>query len=348
MPYSIETQVYSPREIARAAGVTEDDIVAALGGRDDYVGHADAVAVAWRLRAAGRHLVAADGAGRPETLFASLAAPARLRPSRIPFAVSSTIHAGVLSVAVLVTTFGVAPTAMVPVEPIAHEPVHLVFLNLPGPGGGGGGGGRREPTPPPKAQRAGRAPISSPVPERETPAPLVPEPAPPPPLVAERFPTVVAPVIAAPADTQDLSGVLEEVPATAPSHGPGTQDGTGTGAGAGVGAGDGSGIGPGSGGGTGGGPYRPGSGITPPRLLREVKATYTEEARRASIMGDVVLEIVVRRDGSVGDLSIRRGLGAGLDERAIQAVRQWRFAPATRQGQPVDVVVEVAVEFTLR
>jgi protein TonB len=115
-----------------------------------------------------------------------------------------------------------------------------------------------------------------------------------------------------------------------------------------VGPGDGSGIGPGSGGGTGGGPYRPGSGITPPRLLREVKAEYTEEARQRSISGDVLLEIVVRRDGSVGDVRVLQGLGGGLNDRAVRAVRQWRFAPAERLGAAVDVIVEVAVEFTLR
>ena len=86
----------------------------------------------------------------------------------------------------------------------------------------------------------------------------------------------------------------------------------------------------------------------PPRLLREVKADYTEQARRAGITGDVVLEIVVRRDGSVGDVRVLKGLGGGLNDRAVQAVRQWRFAPATRLGSPVDVVVEVAVEFKLR
>ena len=64
--------------------------------------------------------------------------------------------------------------------------------------------------------------------------------------------------------------------------------------------------------------------------------------------GEVELEIVVRRDGSVGDVKILRGLGGGLNERAVQAVRQWRFAPAQRQGAVVDVVVEVAVEFRLR
>ena len=60
------------------------------------------------------------------------------------------------------------------------------------------------------------------------------------------------------------------------------------------------------------------------------------------------MEIVIRRDGSVGDVTILRGLGAGLDQRAVNAVKQWRFSPARRKGEPVDVIVEVAVEFTLR
>ena len=60
------------------------------------------------------------------------------------------------------------------------------------------------------------------------------------------------------------------------------------------------------------------------------------------------MEIVVRRDGSVGDVKVLHGLGSGLDERATQAVHQWRFAPAQRQGTPVDVIVEVSVEFRLR
>ena len=154
--------------------------------------------------------------------------------------------------------------------------------------------------------------------------------------------------MAAPANARSRVGVVEESSADASSHGPGSNGGAGTGAGTGVGAGDGSGIGPGSGGGTGGGPYRPGSGIEPPRLLHEVRADYTEEARQRAIAGDVVLEIVVRRDGSVGDLKILQGLGGGLNDRAVQAVRQWRFAPAQRLGVAVDVIVEVAVEFKLR
>jgi TonB family protein len=147
----------------------------------------------------------------------------------------------------------------------------------------------------------------------------------------------------------DRVGVPVEIAPVVPeSHGPGTGNGAGTGQGTGLGEGQGSGIGPGSGGGTGGGPYRPGSGITPPKLLREVRPDYTEDGRRRNIEGDVVLEIVVRRDGGVGDVKLLQGLGAGLDQRAVEAVRQWRFSPAQRQGVPVDVIVEVAVEFKLR
>ena len=152
----------------------------------------------------------------------------------------------------------------------------------------------------------------------------------------------------APADAQNRVGVLEQAMAQNDSHGSGAGGGAGTGSGTGLGSGDGPGVGPGSGGGTGGGPYRPGSGIVPPRLLREVKADYTEEARQRGISGEVVLEIVVRHDGSVGDVKMLQGLGFGLNERAVQAVRQWRFTAAQRLGTPVDVIVEVAVEFKLR
>lgn len=159
----------------------------------------------------------------------------------------------------------------------------------------------------------------------------------------------MAPVVPVAADARNQEGLMNETPEDAPpSQGPGSGGGTGSGHGTGIGEGDGSGIGPGDGGGIGGGPYRPGSGVSPPRLLREVRADYTDEARRANITGEVLLEIVVRRDGTVGDIRMLRRLDAGLDQRAVQAVRQWRFAPATLKGVPVDVIVEVGVEFRLR
>jgi TonB family protein len=205
--------------------------------------------------------------------------------------------------------------------------------------------------PPPKALRKGTSHQSSPVPEIEVAKPVEPVPQPPEPVRPPdppEEPPVVAPIASKPADAADQPGVLEETPDNPGSRGPGAGGGVGTGSGTGIGEGDGPGVGPGSGGGTGGGPYRPGSGIEPPRLLREIRADYTEEARRRGVQGEVLLEIVVRRDGSVGDVRLMQGLGYGLDRQAIDAVRQWRFAPARRFGSPVDVLVEVAVEFRLR
>jgi periplasmic protein TonB len=257
---------------------------------------------------------------------------------------------------VFIATFNLSPRASaLRIEERPPDPMRLVFLATPGPGGGGGGGGLRQPAPPPKALREGHQPINSPLPKRVEPKPIIPAPDPPElkpaPLESEPLPAVVAPIIAAPADTRTRAGLLLQTPVEPVEHdsqGPGTGSGVGLGAGTGLGSGDGRGVGPGSSGGIGGGPYRAGSGIEPPRVLREVKADYTEDARKRGVAGDVVLEIVVRRDGSVGDVKILQGLGGGLNERAVQAVRQWRFAPAVRLGAPVDVIVEVAVEFKLR
>jgi protein TonB len=150
------------------------------------------------------------------------------------------------------------------------------------------------------------------------------------------------------ADPLETMGLPIEGPPSAPSRGPGAGGGVGSGSGQGLGEGSGGGIGPGSGGGTGGGPYQPGAGIDPPTLVKEIRPAYTDAARRQAIEGDVVLEIVVRADGSVGNVRVRRSLGAGLEQKAIDAVRQWRFTPAKRHGAPVDVVVDVSVEFKLR
>jgi len=342
--------VYSAREIARAAGVSDAQVLAALDPGIEYVCHADAVAIG-RALAWGTRTVTMP----PAALFSLVGGAATSRRSTaVPLAVSSTLHAGIVAVVVFITTFNLAPrAASLKIDDHPADPMRLVFVATPGPGGGGGGGGLQQKPAPPKALRQGRHTISSPLPERREPKPIVPTPAPPepkpePPLKAEQLPAVIAPIVTAPADPRNRAGVLEQAKNENESHGPGKGGGAGTGTGTGLGEGDGSGVGPGSGGGTGGGPYRPGSGIEAPRLLKEVRADYTEDARQRGLAGDVVLEIIVRRDGSVGDVKILKGLGGGLNDRAVQAVRQWRFAPARRQGVPVDVIVEVAVEFKLR
>jgi TonB family protein len=340
--------VYTPREIALAAGVPGIDaaqVVAALRAagqpcdRRGYVSHAAAVAV-------GRALVARA------PLFSVFSSRVPVPVDRVPLLLSSTLHVGLMAVAVLMASMGLAPKAAAPQDEDVRDRMPLVFLAVPGPGGGGGGGGLRHKTPPPAAERDGRRSLSSPLPARRPPQPIEPALTPPEPkpepLTTQQLPLIVAPVVTAPADPRDRIGVLERTPAANDSRGPGAGGGTGSGAGTGIGEGDGAGLGAGSGGGTGGGPYRPGSGIEPPKVLREVKADYTEDARRRGTSGDVVLEIVVRRDGTVGDVKVLQGLGWGLNERAADAVRQWRFSPARKLGVAVDVIVEVAVEFKLR
>lgn len=353
--------VFSAREIARAAGVTVRHVrglldsgqIVSIDGH--FVAPDDAVAAV--------HLLRGENPVQSRQLFGG-PLPG-WHPQGLPFAASGALHAAIVAILALLTAAGAATQSETPREIIQAR---MVFLALPGPGGGGGGGGLRNPAPPPRALLKDKSALRSPVPvRREVKSPKPPEPearpAPPPPVEPpvqppveppppvtkpDPVPPVVAPVVSAASDPRDRAGVLTDAAPEGDSHGSGTGGGTGTGRGTGIGEGDGSGIGPGSGGGTGGGPYRPGSGITPPSLVREVKPAYTEDARRRGIEGDVELEIVVRSDGSVGEVRLLRGLGAGLDQRAADAVRQWRFSPARRFGTPVDVMVEVAVEFRLR
>jgi len=107
-------------------------------------------------------------------------------------------------------------------------------------------------------------------------------------------------------------------------------------------------LGGGGGGGGGGGAYLPGNGVSQPRLLRKVQPHYTADAMRAKVQGVVVLECVVMPDGSVGEARVTQSLPFGLDDEAMKAARQWRFAPGTRLGEPVPVIVIVELSFSLR
>jgi len=356
--------VFSGREIGRAAGVPlrltdrliRSGAIATVDGR--YVAAADAVRVVRQLR---------DGRlaqlGTEPGLFTR--PPARRRPATAPLVASGLVHAAGLVAILFLATLGTGRSDVLRDTTAKVPPARLVYLNLPGPGGGGGGGGLRQPAPPPAARLKGPARTASPVaiklprpasqsipparPRRPRPIEAAPRPveAPPAFLPNHALPPVVAPVVSFASDGQTVAGLLDST-ASEPSQGPGSGGGVGSGEGTGLGEGTGPGIGPGSGGGTGGGPYRQGSGIEPPRLVREVRPRYTEEARRRTVEGEVVVEIVVRSDGRVGDVRILQRLGSGLDDRAVEAVRQWLFEPAQRLGVPVDVLVEVAVEFRLR
>lgn len=259
-------------------------------------------------------------------------------------AASFGVNAALLALALfLPRLFPHAFTAAALVVPPPNE--HIVWLSERGPGGGGGGGGNQMKEPPRKAELPGKDKITVPVEK-----PAAPKPEPPkkePELVAQL--NIPAQTLAAAAES--LPGAIEAPPGPPTlSQGSGSGGGAGTGAGSGIGPGSGSGLGPGSGGGTGGGPYRPGNGVTLPEIIREVKPAYTSEAMRAKVQGTVLLEAVVRTDGSVGDVRIIRQLDTvfGLDNEAVKAARQWQFRPGTRLGQPVPVLITIELTFTLR
>lgn len=132
-----------------------------------------------------------------------------------------------------------------------------------------------------------------------------------------------------------------------PSNGTGSGGGIGSGSGGGVGSGRGPGVGPGWGGGIGGGVYRVGGGVSAPRIVFQPDPEYSEEARKAKYQGTVVLYVEVGTDGRTHNIRIQRSLGLGLDEKAVEAVRSWKFEPARKDGQPVTVGVNIEVNFRL-
>lgn len=260
-------------------------------------------------------------------------------------AASFGLNAAFLLLAVLLPQlFPRSYTSAVIVPDIPNE--HIVWLSEPGPGGGGGGGGNRMKEPPRPAELPGKDKITVPVTK-----PAAPKPEPPkkePELVAQL--NIPAQTLASAAESLP-TGAIEAPPGPPTlSQGPGTGGGAGSGTGTGIGPGTGSGLGPGSGGGTGGGPFRPGNGVTLPEIIREVKPAYTSDAMRAKVQGTVLLEAVVRPDGSVGDVRIVRSLDPtfGLDNEAVKAARQWQFRPGMRLGQPVPVLITIELMFTLR
>jgi periplasmic protein TonB len=132
-----------------------------------------------------------------------------------------------------------------------------------------------------------------------------------------------------------------------PSNGTGSGGGIGSGSGGGVGSGKGPGLGPGEGGGTGGGVFRVGGGVAPPRVIYNPEPEFSEEARKAKYQGTCTLGLIVGTDGRPSNIRVLSSLGMGLDEKAIEAVKNWKFEPAMKDGHPVRVEIAVEVDFHL-
>ncbi len=256
---------------------------------------------------------------------------------RSNFVVSAVLHAAAIAI-VLASSLWLA----------GHpQQVKQQVISLIGPGdytlpaaktkaGGGGGGGDHDKL----AASKGSAPRFAS--EQITPPAIVirndnPK------LAAE--PTVVGPPDIKLPQTATLGDPLSRILTS--SNGTGSGSGIGTGDGGGIGSGSGPGVGPGHGGGVGGGIYRVGGGVSAPRVIYDPDPEYSEEARQAKYQGTVVLWIVIGPDGRAREVRVQRALGMGLDEKAMEAVRSWRFQPAMKDGHPVAVQVNVEVNFRL-
>src|SRR6476659_8948666 len=227
--------------------------------------------------------------------------------------------------------------------------------------GGGGGGGRQEQKP----ASFGKTPqVSLTVPQVVAPDPH------PPAIKNPALPvaaTLVADPMLIPPDARNLNYGLRDSKSTDPSSGPGTGNGMGTGTGGGMGPGAGGGYGPGRGGNIGGGDRHDGGGgagggggggdpnrifsphdvTSKARVLSKPEPQYTEEARKNQVTGTVILRAVFSSTGQVTNISARAGLPYGLTERAIAAARQIKFTPATKDGRPVSMYIQLEYNFNL-
>jgi TonB family protein len=227
--------------------------------------------------------------------------------------------------------------------------------------GGGGGGGREEQTPASMGK----------LPQADLRIPQVVAPDPHPPVIKNPALPMPATLDADPAlfppDTRQLAYGDPKSKSNTPSSGPGSGNGIGSGNGGGVGPGNGGGYGPGNGGNTGGGDRREGGGgpggggggtdynkVFNPKdvtqkahILTKPEPTYTEEARKNQVTGTVVLRAILSSSGQVTGIVPVSRLGDGLTEKAIAAARQIKFVPASKDGHPVSMYVQLEYNFNL-
>jgi TonB family protein len=278
---------------------------------------------------------------------------AQLRNRRMEAGVASfLVHLAVVLLLVLAVFHGGPAPAKNDNVVFVGNPIYLPGEGNGTEGGGGGGGGKQEKLPAPGGRMPETLPVQMAAPDPEEPKPLIPSDE-----DLARVPSVQMPIEIA--QDQNLPvGDIMAPPGGPASSGPGSGGGMGSGTGTGIGSGRGPGVGPGSGGGMGGGsgggigsgvgPYVVGGGVKPPQALYQPLPAYTEEARKARTEGIVLIQAVIRRDGSVDSFKILRGLGYGLDESAINTIAtKWRFRPGTMNGTPVDVQANIEVSFRL-
>jgi periplasmic protein TonB len=201
--------------------------------------------------------------------------------------------------------------------------------------GGGGGGGDRSIVEANKGKlpKIEKDPITPPQPQTLD-HPKLPEPA----------AINVQKDIQLPDNNMPMIGMHDSSNVQMASAGTGSGAGMGSGSGGGLGSGQGNGYGPGYGGNYGGGLEQIGGRVSAPVLIHSVEAEFSDEARRAKYQGVCLVSLIVDAQGNPQNIRVVRALGMGLDEKAIEAIRQYKFKPAMKDGKtavPVPITIEV-------
>jgi TonB family protein len=267
--------------------------------------------------------------------------PLSFKGDKTSSAVSAVIH--VAAIALLLTLAFKAHTELMEQPKVVVTPMDFT-ITAPPPiampvakaAGGGGGGGAHEVTPPIRGHAPtviAKTPVLAPQIIRISQPKLSMEP---------------SEVVKMP-DNPALPnfGMSQSPQISLASQGKGSGSGFGQGQGGGLGAGHGIGSGVGSGGGYGGGLMSVGGGVSAPQLVRSVQPEFTEDARRTNFQGSVSIKLIVDSQGNPQDVRLASHLGMGLEEKAIEAVKQYKFRPAMFQGHPVAVQIVVDVDFHL-
>ncbi len=263
--------------------------------------------------------------------------PDRMAVRTNPWAIgtATVVNGGIMALAILLG-MSAAINHFPPTPTGAHVDISdlHIFAPLPArPSDGGSGGGANDLINPIEGgnPKFADAPITPPM------APLIQQP---------KLPADSAINIRLPDDSSLPNiGVENSTNVTLASNGPGTDGGMGTGKHGGIGPGNGnSGWGPGDANSI----YVPGQdGVIAPTLIYAPDAEFSDEARRSKYQGVCLVSIIVDAHGNPQNAHVIRTLGMGLDEKALEAIRRYRFKPATKDGKPVPVVMNVRVDFRL-
>jgi periplasmic protein TonB len=267
--------------------------------------------------------------------------PLAVKRSPMSSAVSFILHSAVIALIIWLTLLPhqqVVRAQKPAVTPLDIRPFIPVTAPAEKTMGGGGGGGAHELVEPNKGRLPRMAKIQTVAPQiirNEQPK-----------LAVE--PTIVMPqeVKVAQSNLPNL-GVQTSPQVAVASQGSGSGSGFGSGSGGGIGSGSGGGVGPGSGGGYGGGIMSVGGGVSAPQVIHAVDPEFSDEARHEKLQGVVSIQLIVDANGNPQAIRVVRPLGMGLDQKAIEAVRQYKFRPAVYQGHPVAVRVVIDVNFRL-